>query len=59
MEVLLAAHRPGKYNRSSTDIPQGARIIINVSNPDGSKEPVKAINVIPKQIEEEEVAITD
>jgi len=58
MEVLLAAHRPGKYNRSLTDLPPGSKIVIAIETPDGT-ESAKPINVTPKQIEEEEVAITD
>ncbi len=58
METLLAAHRPSKYNRSMVDLPRGAEIVINIRTPDGTK-PVNPIDVTPKQIEEEEVAITD
>jgi len=58
MEVLLAAHRPGKYNRSLTDLPPGSEIHIGLKTPKGTKQ-VNPIDVTPKQIEEEEVAITD
>ncbi len=57
METLLAAHRPGKYNRSMVDLPQGAEIIISVKTSGNAES--KAIDVTPRQIEEEEVAITD
>ena len=58
METLLAAHRPSKYNRSMV-VPQGAKIVINIRTPDGTTKPLKPTDVTPKQIEEEEVAITD
>ena len=56
MEVLLAAHRPGKYNRSLVDLPQGAEIIISLKTSGNAES--KAIDITPLHIEEEE-ALTE
>jgi len=57
MEILLRGHRGQRYDRNLTDLPPGSEIIIAIKTADGKD--VKPIDVIPKQIEEEEVAITD
>jgi DNA-binding transcriptional regulator YdaS (Cro superfamily) len=56
MDTLLAAHRPAKYRPSMLDLPPGAEIRIGIKTPDNAES--KAIDVTPKQIEEEQ-ALTE
>jgi len=57
LEMLLRGRRGQIYDRNLTDLPPGSEIIIALKTADGKD--AKPIDVIPKQIEEEEVAITD
>ncbi len=57
LEMLLRGRRGRIYDRSIADLPPGSEIVIAIKTADGKD--AKPIDVIPKQIEEEEVAITD
>ncbi len=56
IEFLLAAGRPQKYRPNMLDLPPGSKIVIGIKTPEGQES--KAIDVTPKQIEEEQT-ITD
>lgn len=56
LEMLLRGRRGRVYDRTITDLPPGSEIAIIIRTGDGKEG--KAIDVTPKQIEEE-VAITD